>query len=200
MLQPLDACLAFLARALGRPALRRVGRQLARFVQAQLWDGMLLRHRFSAHGAAQFARDVAAMWRVIDSRVGAAGQGALGMKRLRDALVLLNLPAAGSFAPGNTTSTTHLHLQFQPSTSTSTFHLLLQFYVPLTQRAGDVDSADAEGLNARSATMTMMSLHEAEEEIFADNDRARAALEKLGLQFLSESDARSVLERRVDVG
>jgi RimJ/RimL family protein N-acetyltransferase len=46
----------------------------------------------------------------------------------------------------------------------------------------------------------MMSLHEAEEEIFADNDRARAALEKLGLQFLNESDARSVLERRVDLG
>ncbi len=100
VLQPLDACLAFLARALGRPALRRVSRQLARFVQAQLWDSVLLRHRFSAHGAAQFARDVAAMWRVMDGRVGAAGQGALGMKRLRDALVLLNLPAAGSSASG----------------------------------------------------------------------------------------------------
>ena len=42
-------------------------------------------------------------------------------------------------------------------------------------------------------------LQEAEEEIFANNQRARAALEKLGLLVLTETEARSVLEHRVDV-
>ena len=42
-------------------------------------------------------------------------------------------------------------------------------------------------------------LREAEEEIFANNQRARAALEKLGLLVLTETEARSVLEHRVDV-
>ncbi len=102
-----------------------------------------MRHTFSENGAAQFCQDLAALWRVLDSHLG-AGQGERGMKKLKEAATLLSL------------------------------------------------AKEAEGEGG-------IGFYEAEEEIFASNEQARAALERLGLSVLSETDARSVLEHRVDV-
>lgn len=43
-------------------------------------------------------------------------------------------------------------------------------------------------------------LRDVEEDLFRSNESGREALGELGLEVLSESDARSVLERRVDLG
>jgi hypothetical protein len=43
-------------------------------------------------------------------------------------------------------------------------------------------------------------LFEVERLVFMDNESARHALELIGLESLSEGDARSVLERRVELG
>ncbi|EFQ98247.1 hypothetical protein MGYG_08925 [Nannizzia gypsea CBS 118893] len=48
-------------------------------------------------------------------------------------------------------------------------------------------------------TRTMLSLWEAEKRLFANNESARGVLSELGIDTLTEADARSVLERRVEV-
>lgn len=45
-----------------------------------------------------------------------------------------------------------------------------------------------------------LSLYEVEKRIFRSNESGRAVLEELGLEVLSESEARSVLERRLELG
>lgn len=66
--------------------------------------------------------------------------------------------------------------------------------------AGGVDDAgtseDVEGGKSGRS----MGLFEVERLVFMDNESARHALELVGLESLSEGDARSLLERRVELG
>jgi hypothetical protein len=65
---------------------------------------------------------------------------------------------------------------------------------------------DKTGSPADSGTGTplqqekALGIWEVEKRIFRSNESAREVLEELGLEALSESDARSVLERRVELG
>ncbi|GME42986.1 RINT-1/TIP-1 domain-containing protein [Neofusicoccum parvum] len=45
-----------------------------------------------------------------------------------------------------------------------------------------------------------LGLWEVERRVFADNEQARAVLEELGFESLTEAEARNVLERRVELG
>lgn len=89
--QQLNEYLAFLSRVLAQAPLRRIVRQVALNVQAFLWDYVLMRYTFSASGIAQFQRDVEAIWETIDRWLG-EGQAEMGMRRLKEAFVLLQLP------------------------------------------------------------------------------------------------------------
>jgi hypothetical protein len=62
--------------------------------------------------------------------------------------------------------------------------------------AWDLHSGDAVGTDEHGKTM---GLFEVERLVFMDNESARHALELIGLESLSEGDARSVLERRVEL-
>lgn len=104
-----------------------------------------MRQNFSANGALQLCRDLAAVWQVIDKYLGES-QAESGMKKLKEAALLLSLPK---------------HVE---------------------------DSSDHR-----------LGLDQAEEEIFASNEKAREALDRLGLDVLTETEARNVLERRVDL-
>lgn len=112
-------------------------------MQTYLWDYVVIRQNFSANGATQFCRDLTAVCQVVDKYLG-EGQAELGMKKLKEAAVLLGLPKHNETGDG-------------------------------------------------------MSLEQAEEEIFASNEKAREALDQLGLEILTEMEARHVLERRVDL-
>jgi hypothetical protein len=72
-----------------------------------------------------------------------------------------------------------------------------------TSNSGDDDDntawEDADG-NDEDVESRKMGLFEAERMVFMDNESARHALEQLGLESLSESDARAVLEKRVELG
>lgn len=155
----LDEYLGFLAKALGTAPLRRIARAVAGSVQAFLWDRVLLAHRFSTGGAAQLASDVGALRKIFDRHVGAE-QGASGMRRLSEGLVMLTLPVKGE--------------------------------IPVEI----VDGDDAEGTRDGKR----MGLWEVERRVFMSNEDARDVLEELGLEVLSESDARDVLQRRVELG
>ena len=109
-----------------------------------------MRNSFSSSGAAQLARDLDAVWNVMDKYLG-QGHGAIGMRKLKEALILLTLPVSGS------------------------------------------ESTDDEDQET-------MGLWEVEHKIFKSNESGREVLEGLGLEVLSEADARNVLERRIELG
>ena len=58
---------------------------------------------------------------------------------------------------------------------------------------------DTNGHTEEDGSKTM-GLFEVERLVFMDNESARHALEQLGLESLSESDARAVLEKRIELG
>ncbi|KAL8683033.1 MAG: hypothetical protein Q9186_000943 [Xanthomendoza sp. 1 TL-2023] len=144
----LQSYLSFLAAALAQAPLRRIARQVALAVQAVLWDGVLMNYRFTEMGARQFGRDVRGMWEVVD-RFAGSGQGQLGMRRLGEGLVLLELKGSGG---------------------------------------ADDDEAEVD-----------FRLRDVEKRLFRDNESGREILEEMGLEVLSENDARSVVERRIDL-
>ncbi|KAL8807860.1 MAG: hypothetical protein Q9223_004225 [Gallowayella weberi] len=143
----LQSYLSFLAGALAQAPLRRIARQVVLAVQAVLWDSVLMKYRFTEMGARQFGRDIRGLWEVVD-RFAGTGQGQLGMRRLGEGLVLLELKGSG--APD--------------------------------------DEAVVD-----------LSLRDVENRLFKDNESGREVLEEMGLEVLSESDARSVVERRIDL-
>ncbi|KAI4174518.1 MAG: hypothetical protein LQ343_002275 [Gyalolechia ehrenbergii] len=154
-IQLLQSYISFLANALSQAPLRRVARQVALSIQGFLWDHVVMRYTFSAPGARQFQRDVHGIWEIIDRYVGVR-QGEMGMKRLREGLVLLRL--GGGEALKN-------------------------------------------GLDGGVATTgeLKLTLADVNERLFRSNESGKEALEELGLEVLSEGEARSVLERRVDM-
>ena len=137
--------LSFLSKVLAPAPLRRVVRQVALAMQAFLWDHVLMRYTFSASGIAQFQRDIEVIWETMDRWLG-EGQGEIGMRKLKEGLVLLGLPAKG-------------------------------------------DEGEDVGLG----------LWEVEKRVFRDNESGREVLDELGLEVLSESEARHVLERRIEL-
>jgi hypothetical protein len=84
--------MSFLHRALATAPFRRIMHEVLDSLQDSLWSDVLLREKFTRLGAAQFYRDLNAVWALIDVYITDGSSSALGMPRLREALVLLNLP------------------------------------------------------------------------------------------------------------
>lgn len=171
-LRLLSEYFGFLSKAIGRTALRRLSRQVAHSIQSFIWDNVLTRHSFSTAGAMRLSVDVSAICGNIDSYVG-NGQARLGMRKLVEGVALISLP--------------------------------IRSEIPRVQQSSsgdDEDTAAWEDTNghAEEADSKKMGLFEAERLVFMDNESARHALEQLGLESLSESDARAVLEKRIELG
>lgn len=107
----------------------------------------------------QFAYDVSALWEVIDRYVG-EGQGSLGMRKLKEALVLLTLSA--------------------------------------DRRVETGDGIESGGQEVKEGEAPRLGLWDVEKRLFLDNESGRGVLDELGLEILSESEARHLLERRID--
>ena len=89
--QQLNGYLSFLSKVLSQAPLRRIARHVAQTIETFLWDSVLMRNSFSTSGIAQFQRDVEAIWATIDRWLG-NGQGEMAMRKLKESLILLNLP------------------------------------------------------------------------------------------------------------
>ena len=81
--------LSFLQRALGTAVFRRVWREALEKLNSTLWSDVLMNHKFTASGAAQFMRDVHAISALVE---GFIPDGSSSLSSLSDALRLLNLP------------------------------------------------------------------------------------------------------------
>lgn len=81
--------LDFLVKALSTAAFRRTWRSTLDKLQDLLWGEVLMRASFTAFGAAQFTRDVNAIFSLVERYIP---NGVGAMTSLVDALKLLNLP------------------------------------------------------------------------------------------------------------
>ena len=149
--QQLNDFLSFVSKVLAQAPLRRIIRQVALAIQAFLWDHVLMCYTFSASGIAQFQRDVEVIWETMDRWLG-EGQAEIGMRKVKEGLVLLALPVKSD--------------------------------------EGEGDADEDVGLG----------LWEVEKRVFRNNESGREVLDELGLEVLSESEARHVLERRIELG
>lgn len=107
-MQILRRNLDFLAKALGTAASRRVWREALDKLQDMLWSDVLMRHTFTAFGAAQFARDLNAVASLVERYVP-NGLGSLAS--LHEALRLLTLPIAAPAASAGNGSAVGLTLK-----------------------------------------------------------------------------------------
>lgn len=166
--QQLSSYLTFLSAALAPAPLRRITMHICLAIQTFLWDNILFRNSFSTSGIAQFTHDISALWEVIDRHVGEEGQGALGMRKLKEAFVLLALSADRRRG----------------------------------EQQGDGDgrteSGSQEEVGKEAAASHGLGLWDVEKRLFLDNESGREVLDELGLEILTESEARHVLERRID--
>ncbi|KAK4192189.1 RINT1-like protein [Podospora australis] len=81
--------LDFLSKALGAAVFRRVWRGALDSLNRTLWSDVLVSHRFTASGAAQFRRDVRAISSVVERYIP---DGSNSLSSLSDGIRLLNLP------------------------------------------------------------------------------------------------------------
>jgi RAD50-interacting protein 1 len=167
--------LGFLSKAIGRIPLPRISRQLCHAVQTFLWDNVLVRHSFSTAGTTQLTTDMSALCSRIDRFVG-QGQARLGLRRLLEGVTLISLPIRAEISRE-------------------------QSGMSGDQGEDEDDNAwdEAEG-DDEPAEPKKMGLFEVERLVFMDNESARHALQQLGLELLNESEARAVLEKRIEVG
>lgn len=171
-LSVLNEYLGFLSKAIGRISFRRMARQLCHSISDYIWDNVLIRHSFSTAGATQLSADIAAISSRIDRYVG-SGQAQLGMRRLLEGATLISLPVRSEIQ------------RVRPSSS------------------GDDDDEDfaweETNGNAEKAKDEKIGLFEVDRLIFKDNESARRVLQQLGIESLSEHDAREVLKKRVEL-
>lgn len=93
MSQILKRNLTFLATVLSTAVYRRIWRTALEKIQDMLWGDVLLRQNFTTLGAAQFFRDLQAIFTLVDRHVP---DGSLIMGTLQDGAQLLNLPIESS--------------------------------------------------------------------------------------------------------
>ena len=175
----LSTTLGFLARALAAPPLRRITRAVLATVSASLWDNVLSRYHFSTAGAAQLHADLAAICRVVDKAVG-PGVAEAGLRRCLEGAKLVGLPVKGGKDRGAGEKVGGGEEEWE-------------VWGAGDDAAPSVDGGDTAGGGPH------LGLWEVERRLFADNQAARDVLDELGLEMLTETEARALLRRRVEL-
>ncbi|OCK84908.1 hypothetical protein K432DRAFT_378152 [Lepidopterella palustris CBS 459.81] len=196
LLTYLDTALHFLSRALSAAPFRRITRNILHAISTVLWDGVLTRYHFSTAGAAQLAADLRAICRVVDASAG-AGVAEVGIRKPIEAARLIGVPVKGTRARVQSRSQLpnpepveeeweggdawddddEVAVEVEDSSSK-------------VGRAGEADRGDGTGLG----------LWEVDRRLFDSNQSARDVLEEMGLEVLTENEARSLMRLRVELG
>jgi hypothetical protein len=150
-----------------------------------LWENVLSRYRFSTQGAAQLHADLAAICRVVDKQVG-EGVAEAGLGKCIESVKIVGLPVKSGGASHRTTSSENDDDGEEWDDGTW---------------GGDEDGAEKAKRNDSTSgeESKELGLWEVEKRLFADNSSARDVLEELGLELLSETEARALVRRRVEL-
>lgn len=196
LLTYLRSTLAFLSRALASAPLRRITRAVLTTISTTLWENVLSRYRFSTQGAAQLHADLAAVCRVVDKHIG-PGVAEAGLAKCLEGVKIVGLPVKGTSASQVDTATGRHDDGGEEDEDWDTdawaaedgdeVHDAPQKANPTRHTASGVEGGGELGL------------WEVERRLFADNQSARDVLEDLGLELLSETEARALLRRRVEL-
>jgi RAD50-interacting protein 1 len=199
----LSTFLPFLAKCLAPSPLRRAVRHLCLVIQKYLLDKMLLHQSFSTSGAAQFKTDVTSIERVVDACTRFPGDAARAMDRLKEGIQLLGLPIEPTGQ--HTDSTNPSPAKDDPDVDTD-IGAGWGFETGDTDEDEDEDTGETDVAqtnpdpdSSSSSPASPLSLWTVEKRLFASNESARAVLAQLGFDTLSETEARAVLRRRVEV-
>ncbi|KAF2846034.1 RINT-1 family protein-like protein [Plenodomus tracheiphilus IPT5] len=211
LLSYLSSTLSFLSRALASAPLRRITRAVLSTISSALWDNVLSRYRFSTGGAAQLTADLDAICRVVDKVLG-AGVAEVGLGKCIEGARLVGLPVKGAkgTVPAADGATSASHDDdgenadegegwdaWDGGDGNDT-----QESMQGEPQKAKTGAADAHALalgSSGAGAMVDLGLWEVEKRLFADNQSARDVLEDLGLELLSETEARALLRRRVEL-
>lgn len=191
----LTTTLGFLSRALAPAPLRRIARGALATVSSIIWDNIINRHRFSTAGAAQLSADLQAICRVVDKSVG-SGVAEVGLRRCLEGAQLLNLPIKGTKSTPKTSDETEDGGDDWEAWGAEDDE------VPQKETQSGTTEAPAQGGTGDEGGAEHSGdygLWEVEKRLFADNQAAREVLDELGVEVLSETEARAVLGRRVEL-
>ena len=183
LLTHLTSTLGFLSRALAAAPLRRIARAVLGTISGAIWDNVLSRHHFSTAGAAQLQADLAAICRVVDKAVG-PGVAESGLRKCLEGAQLVGLPVKG----GKSQVAEH---EGDGGEDWDDAWGAEGGEEPAVEKANLHDTTPGEQGD--------LGLWQVEKRLFADNQSAREVLEDLGLELLSETEARAVLGRRVEL-
>jgi hypothetical protein len=181
LLTHLTSTLGFLSRALAPAPLRRIARAVLATISNVFWDNVLSRHRFSTAGAAQLSADLEAICRVINKAIG-SGVAEVGLRRCLEGAQLVGLPVKGGKSQVKSSDVDDESADDWNAWGGD------EEVAPQKEKGGDTTSGSAE-----------LGLWEVEKRLFADNQSAREVLDELGFDMLSETEARAVLGRRVEL-
>lgn len=168
----LSDSLTFLSSTLGPLPIRRISKQVLKTLDTYILDRVILSNKFSAGGAAQIRVDVIACVQAFERFEELTGVGERGMAKCIDATSLLGVAAGDGSGPGHDE----------------------------TEHEEDPwDVADEHENSLQADRVFAQTLWSIERRLFASNESARDMLEEMGLEGLSESEARQVLQRRVEL-
>ena len=178
-LQILSTQLGFLSTVMAAAPLRRITRQVCLAIQKEVLDNVVMRNSFSSAGVAQLQRDFMALETVIDSTIRTPGEAKRCMKRLGDGLILLGLPIKASQKDAD---------QGHEDDGWN------------FEEAEEDAIEDGDATPPEAHENKVWSLWEVEKLVFKSNESARGVLAALRLDSLNETDARTILKRRIELG
>ncbi|KAF2747498.1 RINT-1 family protein-like protein [Sporormia fimetaria CBS 119925] len=173
--------LGFLCHALAAAPLRRITRSILATISKTLWDNVLTRHRFSTNGASQLQADLTAICQVVNNAVG-AGVAEAGLRKCLEGAQLVGLPVKGGKPEKASRG---------PAPSGDEAEADWEVW--------GADAAEAADQETNRTSSDRLGLWEVEKRLFADNHSAREVLEDLGFETLTETEAREVLGKRVEL-
>ena len=129
------------------------------------------RYHFSTAGVAQLRIDLAAICRVVDKSVG-PGVAEAGLGKCLEGVQLLGLPVSGKTAADDSEADWEAW-------------------------GGDDETRENKGESASGEVA--LGLWDVERRLFTDGEHARQVLDELGIDLLTEGEARALLRRRVEL-
>ncbi|PVI06982.1 hypothetical protein DM02DRAFT_609357 [Periconia macrospinosa] len=204
LLTHLASTFGFLSRALAPAPLRRIARGVLLTISTTLWDRVISSHRFSTAGVAQLSADLAAICRVVNKAIG-PGVAEAGLRRCLEAAQLVGLPVHGG-KPLAKTSSSGVGGDAGADEGGEDWDDAWGAddgdEKELDDGVGDADidkQAPIDSLNETGESNSELGLWEVEKRLFADNQSARDVLDELGIETLTETEARTVLGRRIEL-